>query len=76
MSRLAVTVPELLFAAGTRALGGIGIGLLLAEHLDRRQRRALGFGLLAVGALSTIPLAAGVLPRLRSHAIAAPERRR
>ena len=64
MSRPIVSFPEFLFGAGTRALGGIGIGLLLAEHLKSRQRRALGLGLLAVGALTTIPLARRILPRV------------
>jgi len=73
MSRFAVTVPELLLVAGTRALGGVGVGLLLAGYLTSRQRRALGCGLLAVGALSTIPLAGRILPRILGSTHAAPE---
>ncbi len=71
MSRLAVTFPELLLVAGTRAVGGVGVGLLIAGHLTARQRRTLGLGLLAVGALSTIPLAARILPRVRHRIVAA-----
>jgi hypothetical protein len=56
-----VTLPELGLIAGTRVALGAGIGLLLADRLSDEQRRAAGWTLLAVGALTTIPLAAGVL---------------
>jgi len=56
-----VTLPELFLIAGTRVVLGAGLGLLIAEMLDREQRRAAGWSLFLVGALSTIPLAAEVL---------------
>ena len=56
-----VTVPELALIAGTRAALGAGIGLLVADRLSREQRRAVGWTLVAVGAITTIPLAAEVL---------------
>jgi hypothetical protein len=56
-----VTVPELGLIAGTRALMGFGVGLLLADKFNSDERRALGWTLLAVGLISTIPLAAEVL---------------
>jgi 4-amino-4-deoxy-L-arabinose transferase-like glycosyltransferase len=40
---------------------GAGVALLLADRLSREQRRAVGWSLLAVGALTTIPLAAKVV---------------
>jgi hypothetical protein len=49
--------------AGTRVALGAGLGLLLGERLDRTQRRAVGWTLLAVGVVTTFPLAAGVLFR-------------
>ena len=58
-----VSVPELAFIAGTRMALGAGIGLLLADHVKPEQRRAVGWTLLAVGLLTTIPLAADVLFR-------------
>jgi hypothetical protein len=61
-----VTVPELGMIAGTRMALGAGIGLLLADHFKPEQKRAIGWTLLAVGAVSTIPLAAEVL--LHHHA--------
>lgn len=62
MRQLTVSFPELILVAGTRVVLGIGIGLLLSERL-RGRRRAVGLALLAIGALTTIPLAAEVLPR-------------
>lgn len=57
MRRRAVTLPTLGLIAGTRATLGAGIGLLLASRLSPRARRTAGWTLLAIGALSTIPLA-------------------
>ena len=56
-----VSVPELALIAGTRALLGAGIGLLMADCFEKPQRRAVGWTLFSVGALSTIPLAFEVL---------------
>jgi hypothetical protein len=56
-----VTMPELGLIAMTRAALGAGIALLMGEKLDRKPRRAVGWTLLAVGALTTAPLLAGVL---------------
>ena len=57
MRETKITIPELVLVAGTRALAGAGIGLLLANRLSDDQRRAVGWTLFLVGALSTIPLA-------------------
>jgi hypothetical protein len=57
MRETRITLPELMLVAGTRAAAGAGIGLLLADRLSDEQRRAVGWTLLAFGALSTIPLA-------------------
>jgi hypothetical protein len=56
-----ITLPELALIGGTRVLLGLGLGLLLSERLDSAQRRRVGVPLLAIGALSTIPLALRVL---------------
>ncbi|HEY2740413.1 MAG TPA: hypothetical protein VGK45_18520 [Thermoanaerobaculia bacterium] len=36
---------------------------MLGDRLDRKPKRAVGWTLVAVGALSTLPLLAGVLHR-------------
>ena len=56
-----LTIPEIGLIAGTRVALGIGIGLLLADRLDSNQRRGAGWALLAVGALTTIPIVAGII---------------
>jgi hypothetical protein len=57
MKQHEVTVPQIGLIAGTRAMLGAGIALLLSEKLSAEQRRAIGWTLVAVGALTTIPLA-------------------
>jgi hypothetical protein len=57
MKQHEVTVPQIGLIAGTRAMLGAGIALLLSEKLSDEQRRAIGWTLVAVGALTTIPLA-------------------
>jgi len=52
-----VTIPELALVAGTRGMLGAGIGLLAADKLPDRERRAVGLTLLLVGLVTTIPLA-------------------
>jgi hypothetical protein len=66
MRETRVTFPELALIALTRAALGAGIGLLLANRLAEEQRKAVGWTLLLVGAISTVPLAFEVLggPRL------------
>jgi len=73
MIQRTLTLPELGLIAGTRVALGAGIGLLIADRLNDDQRRAAGWTLFAVGALSTVPLAASVL--LRRESAAAPGRR-
>jgi hypothetical protein len=61
-----VTFPELALIAGTRAMLGAGLGLLLADRLPDSQRKAVGWTLLLVGAISTVPLALEVFGDRRS----------
>jgi hypothetical protein len=61
MRQRQIALPVIGLIAGTRVALGIGIGLLLASRLTPEQRKAAGKALLAVGALTTIPLAMQVL---------------
>jgi hypothetical protein len=65
MKETTLSIPELGLLVGTRAILGVGAGLLLAERLSSAQRRPLGKALLAIGALTTIPLAFEILGRGR-----------
>jgi hypothetical protein len=55
-----LNVPTIALIAGTRAALGLGIGLILADRISPEARRAAGWVLFAVGALTTIPLVAQV----------------
>ena len=68
MKETRVTFPELALIAGTRAIAGAGLGLLLSNRLSESQRRAVGWTLLLVGALSTVPLALEVFGNRRISA--------
>lgn len=60
-----LTVPEIALIAGTRVALGVGLGLLVADRLDRHTRKGAGLALLIVGALTTIPLAVDVITKGR-----------
>lgn len=63
MKKAELTLPEIALIAGTRGMLGAGVGLLLADKLNKDQRKAIGWTLLIVGAVSTIPLAIEVLSK-------------
>ena len=56
-----VTLPDLALIAGTRGMLGAGIGLLVSGKLNTDQRKAAGWALVAVGAITTIPLMMNLL---------------
>jgi EamA domain-containing membrane protein RarD len=58
MKTLTIQLPELGLLIGTRAMASAGLALLLADKLDREQRKAVGWTLLATGIVTTIPLVA------------------
>jgi len=57
MKRTALSIPEIALIAGTRAALGAGVALLLGSRLNADQRKAVGWTLVAVGAITTIPIA-------------------
>jgi hypothetical protein len=61
MKKSELTLPEIALIAGTRGMIGAGAGLLLADRLNDDQRKSIGWTLLIIGAISTIPLAIEVL---------------
>ena len=56
MKQASLPLPLIGLIAGTRGMLGAGIGLLLSERMPPEQRRAVGWTLLVVGALTTLPL--------------------
>jgi len=63
MKKSELTLPEIALIAGTRGMIGAGVGLLLADRLNDDQRKSIGWTLLIIGAISTIPLAIDVLSK-------------
>jgi hypothetical protein len=63
MKERTLTIPDLALIAGTRVALGAGIGLLLADKLNGDQRKGVGWALLTVGVLTTIPLVIKVLDK-------------
>ena len=61
MKTLALDLPTFGFVVATRAMLGVGIGLLLSERLSAKRRRAAGLTLLTIGAATTVPAIAAVL---------------
>ena len=61
MKTYPVTVPEMALVAITRGAAGAGLGLLLGEKLAADTRRAVGWTLLAVGIVTTIPIIAALV---------------
>jgi hypothetical protein len=61
MKERSLTIPEIALIGGTRVALGAGIGFLLAERLNKDQRKGAGWALLGVGILTTIPLVLSVL---------------
>ncbi len=65
MRRFEVSLSEMAFVAGTRAMAGAGMALLLADCVKPATRKTLGVTLLALGALTTVPIALAVAARSR-----------
>ena len=55
MRKHKLTAPQLGFVIGTRAALAAGVGLILSGKVPDNVRRRIGFGLVALGALTTIP---------------------
>ena len=65
MRRTSLSIPEIALIAGTRGMLGAGVGLLVADRLSSEQRRAVGWTLFAIGALTTIPIGVQLFQSLR-----------
>jgi hypothetical protein len=56
-----LAIPEIMLIAGTRIALGAGVGLLLADKLNDDQRKGGGWALIAIGALTSVPLVMSIL---------------
>jgi len=55
MRKHKLTARQIGFLVGTRAMLAAGAGMLLSGKAPREVRRRIGIGLVALGALTTIP---------------------
>jgi hypothetical protein len=65
MRHVSLNIPEIGFIAGTRAALGAGIGLILADKFKSEHRKRIGWMLLAIGAVTTVPIAVKVVRKAR-----------
>lgn len=72
MNRVPLSIPELAIISGTRAVLGVGLGLLASRAISDERRKGLGWALVGVGAVSTIPIIAEIM---RWESTGAPESR-
>jgi len=65
MRELTLRMPAFSFIVGTRAAMAFGIGLLVSQRIPERRRKAIGTALVAIGALTTVPVVRTVADHLR-----------
>jgi hypothetical protein len=63
MREKSLTLQQIGLISGTRVALGAGIGMLLADCINKDQRKGAGWTLLGIGVLTTIPLAVSVFSR-------------
>jgi len=66
MKTAELTIPEIALIGGTRGLLGAGLALLLGSKMTQEQRKAVGWALFLIGAISTIPLVVNVVQKQRN----------
>jgi hypothetical protein len=60
MKTVELNLPTFGFAVATRAMIGVGIGLLLSDRFGRAKRHSIAKTLLTIGAATTLPIAIAV----------------
>lgn len=63
MKDIRISMPELALIVGTRAALGAGLSLLVGDMLTKEQKKAVGWTLFIVGAVTTVPILAEVIGR-------------
>ena len=65
MRNFEVSVPEVAFVAATRGMAGAGVGLLVSDLIPAQHRRTVGWTLIAIGLITTVPILATAIARAR-----------
>ena len=66
MKEVSLTVADIGMINATRFVIGTGVGLLLADKMDLKTRKAVSISLLVSGILFSIPMGMSFLGKLRS----------
>ena len=61
MKERSLTIQEIALVASTRVALGAGIGILLSDRLNKDWRKGLGWTLLGIGLLSTVPIVINIV---------------
>jgi hypothetical protein len=61
MRQATLPISEIGLIAATRGIAGAGAGLLIASRVPEKNRKMVGWGLFAIGVLTTIPFLIDVL---------------
>ena len=67
MKTATLTVPEIGIIAATRGMLAAGAVMLLSDKIPAKNKKRIGWPLLAIGALSTIPLAMRVIKSVKKN---------
>jgi len=67
MKQATLPIPELGAIVATRGMLAAGTALLVADKISVERRRKIGWPLVAIGILSTIPLAIDLIRRLKAN---------
>ena len=68
MRQATLSIPEVGIIAATRGMLGAGVALLLAGKISEEKRPKIGWPLLAIGALSTVPLVIDIVKKSKGSA--------
>ena len=66
MKETHLTLPDVGLIAATRGMLGAGIALLLADKISQHNRKTIGWPLVAIGVISTVPLVARAVHKMQS----------
>lgn len=66
MKQLQLDYPTFGYVVATRAMIGVGIGLLLADRIPASRRRIVAAALMGAGAAATVPAIRAILRGTRS----------
>ena len=60
MKQIKLSLPMFGFVVATRAALAAGVGLMAANKMSQKRRRSVGWTLVTIGALTTIPAIAAI----------------